>query len=135
MNKLTEIKEALKAATPGPWKWEGKYPDVLRGVDNQHIMDFGDNKPYYPVEGKEPAWDDYNLIGNAPEYITYLISLLEEKNKEIQEKDKALAFYSDNDNWELPYFGAGHSFVTTDRGKLARKALNTSSNNEGETQP
>lgn len=55
----------------------------------------------------------------------YLISLLEEK-------DKALAFYEDEKN----YFRKPQdqlTFIEADFGKLARKALNTSSNNEGET--
>ncbi|MNI90242.1 hypothetical protein D3C73_1477370 [compost metagenome] len=95
-------------------------------------MDFGDNKPYYPVEGKEPAWDDYHLIGNAPEYITYLLALLEEK-------DKALAFYADEDNYTIGNYMRiendmvydWESKVQQDFGTKAKAAL-TSSNNEGE---
>jgi hypothetical protein len=51
-----------------------------------------------------------------------LISLLEEK-------DKALAFYADHSNWSYDYSGDG---MIGDGGEIARKALNTSSNNEGD---
>lgn len=51
------------------------------------------------------------------EDVTYLLSILEEK-------DKALAFYADeNRTFEE---------ISDDGGFIARKALNTSSNNEGE---
>lgn len=53
----------------------------------------------------------------------YLISLLEEK-------DKALAFYADRDNYD---FNGRYSIpMFNDNGDIARKALNTSSNSEGE---
>lgn len=86
MNKLTEIKERVKA--------------------------FNDDPQLY---GVVMTVDEMN----------FLISLLEEK-------EKALAFYAEGENWELPEFGRGHSLVTTDRGKKARDTLLTSSNNEGE---
>lgn len=58
------------------------------------------------------------------ERLYYLISLLEEK-------DKALAFYADEESY---YKAPNHqlTYIERDFGKLARKALNTSSNNEGE---
>lgn len=46
----------------------------------------------------------------------YLLSLLEEK-------DKALEFYADKETWNKP---------GVDQSEIARKALNTSSNNEGD---
>lgn len=64
--------------------------------------------------------------------ISYLLSLL-------KEKDKALEFYADDDNhkWLHTYDETGEvedipSKVARDRGYIARKARNTSSNNEGE---
>ncbi|MEK4263655.1 hypothetical protein [Paenibacillus sp. FSL L8-0499] len=55
--------------------------------------------------------------------ISYLLSLLEEK-------DKALAFYADRDNYD---FNGRHSIpMFNDNGDIARKAINTSSNNKGE---
>jgi hypothetical protein len=67
--------------------------------------------------------------------VTYLISLLEEK-------DKALAFYADENNYEQQKelydennpldFYFEEPLVLNGKGDIARKALNTSSNNEGE---
>ncbi|MNM07324.1 hypothetical protein D3C81_173640 [compost metagenome] len=54
--------------------------------------------------------------------VEYLLSLLEEK-------DKALAFYADEENWHYDKSGDG---MIGDGGDIARKALNTSSNNEGD---
>lgn len=66
------------------------------------------------------------------ERLYFLLSLLEEK-------DKALTFYEDEENhkWSHTYDETGEveeipSKVADDRGRIARKALNTSSNNEGE---
>jgi hypothetical protein len=60
------------------------------------------------------------------EWIEYLISLLEEK-------DKALTIYADEENWGDDRYGNSKIFHGADEGyEIARKALNTSSNNEGE---
>jgi hypothetical protein len=68
------------------------------------------------------------------EELGYLLSLLEEK-------DKALAFYADEKLYEqeLMYFDDEQTDsyfeapdIMDDHGTIARKALNTSSNNEGE---
>jgi hypothetical protein len=62
------------------------------------------------------------------EWIEHLISLLEEK-------DKALAFYADekNHDWKLnEYRNVEPTKVMLDGGEIARNALLTSSNNEGE---
>ncbi|UVI31183.1 hypothetical protein [Paenibacillus spongiae] len=40
-----------------------------------------------------------------------------------EERGKALEFYADKENWELPSFGRGHSPVVSDRGQSARQAL------------
>ncbi|WP_340011766.1 hypothetical protein MHI32_01490 [Paenibacillus sp. FSL H7-0690] len=69
-------------------------------------------KDYLVLSQKRMVYDEStHIIGS-------LLSLLEEK-------DKALAFYSDeNRTFEE---------ISDDGGFIARKALNTSSNNEGET--
>jgi len=60
------------------------------------------------------------------EDVSYLLSLLEEK-------DKALAFYADGNHYTTEYLGKGMAETRVrERGEIARKALNTSSNNEGE---
>jgi hypothetical protein len=60
----------------------------------------------------------------------------------LEEKDKALAFYADEENYkqEMGYHDLDNKSVfyfeppavMDDSGLIARKALNTSSNNEGE---
>jgi hypothetical protein len=123
-NKIDEIKEALAAATPGPWEYE-----IYQGMAD-----------VYPVKGKhvpvcqmwakseEPMENSENnadLIAKAPEYITYLL-------QEIERKDAALRFYADEVNYE-----EGQSFqdpecgdwfedppkVISDDGQRAREAL------------
>lgn len=60
---------------------------------------------------------------NYTKWLPYLLSLLEEK-------DKALTFYADERSYEEIADGAIP--IYSDYGLIARKALNTSSNNEGE---
>jgi hypothetical protein len=53
----------------------------------------------------------------------------------LEEKDKALAFYADekNHDWKLnEYRNVEPTKVMIDGGFIARKAINTSSNNEGD---
>ena len=57
------------------------------------------------------------------ERLYFLLSLLEEK-------DKALAFYADERTYEE--IEDGVILINSDIGNIARKSLNTSSNNEGE---
>lgn len=114
MNKLTEIREALKVATPGPWNKEGK--EIWNRREG-----YGEGGHVFIGDICNP--NNASLIANAPEYISYLLSLLEEK-------DKALAFYADENNHK-----SDNSWTTAmqnDFGDIARKALNTSSNSEGE---
>jgi hypothetical protein len=74
----------------------------------------------------EPWW-----WGKSKDDMKHLISLLEEKNKEIQEKDKALRVFADEKSWLL-----NDDDLIWDLSdgpmKIACKALNTSSNNEGD---
>ncbi|MEK3717949.1 hypothetical protein [Paenibacillus sp. FSL R7-0333] len=73
--------------------------------------------------------DDPNLYGVVMTVweMNLLLELLEEKNK-------ALAFYENIENW-TPYPNSldYECKILDDCGNIARKALNTSSNNEGET--
>ncbi|OMD21305.1 hypothetical protein BJP48_30365 [Paenibacillus odorifer] len=150
MSKLTEIKEVLSKITQGIW-WHYQ-------TNNSVVVD-----PKDPIFIRKTVadcgnFDNAKFIANAPEYITCLLSLLEEKDENIkkndeeienmlhafqmlqmensklennlEEKDKALAFYADRDNYD---FNGRHSIpMFNDNGDIARKALNTSSNNEGE---
>jgi hypothetical protein len=81
-------------------------------------------------------WVNEEIDGMAYyEDVKYLISLLEEK-------DKALEFYADEKNYkqEMGYHDLDNKSdfyfeppaVMDDSGNIARKALNTSSNNEGD---
>lgn len=120
MSKLTEIKEAMKEVTPGPWEWQQDIRELKGETEKVMICSYE----------LVPRVADAEIIAKAPEYITYLLSLLEEK-------DKALAFYAEYDNhkWKVEvgdYFMTKYTNVTQDYGNIARKALNTSSNSEGE---
>ncbi|MEK4139621.1 hypothetical protein NST48_01500 [Paenibacillus sp. FSL M7-0547] len=74
----------------------------------------------------------YGVVMTVDE-MNHLLSLLEEK-------DKALEFYADEKNYVDGYerkFNDGTvieltTYVNADEGLIARKALTTSSNNEGE---
>lgn len=61
------------------------------------------------------------------EIVEYLFSLLEEKDKALKE----IANYRHSYKYEFVYLGDA-DFALSDCGEIARKALNTSSNNEGE---
>jgi hypothetical protein len=105
MNKLTEIKQDYEFKM----KYQKDYGIILTPLEKKSLDDLG-----------------------------YLLSLLEEKNK-------ALAFYADEKNYkqEMGYHDLDNKSdfyfeppaVMDDSGNIARKALNTSSNNEGEIQP
>jgi hypothetical protein len=61
------------------------------------------------------------------ERLYFLLALLEEK-------DKALELYADEYNWGADLHGRSKIFHGADEGyEIARKAINTSYNNEGET--
>ncbi|WP_339317949.1 hypothetical protein [Paenibacillus sp. FSL R10-2734] len=60
--------------------------------------------------------------------LEYLLSLLEEKDKALKE----IANYRTSYKYEFVYLGDA-TMALSDCGDIARKAINTSSNNEGET--
>ncbi|MEW8986083.1 MAG: hypothetical protein AB2401_03600 [Bacillus sp. (in: firmicutes)] len=77
-NKIDEIKEALAAATPGPWIFQdghyGKKPIVYREADCALICSLGNH-----------GLDDKNgqFIAKSPEYITYLLQEIERLQGEV----------------------------------------------------
>ncbi|OMC79576.1 hypothetical protein BK125_04665 [Paenibacillus odorifer] len=110
MSKLTEIKEVLSKITQGIW-WHYQ-------TNNSVVVD-----PKDPIFIRKTVadcgnFDNAKFIANAPEYITYLLSLLEEKDKALQEI------------WQTEDFIIGS---TADSMRRRAYAALTSSNNEGET--
>lgn len=67
MNKIDEIKQALSAATPGPWSLEEGWAD-----SPMMVMRPGGNVPVAELSF-ENCENDGNLIANAPEYIAWLL--------------------------------------------------------------
>ncbi|OBA07861.1 hypothetical protein A9P44_00470 [Paenibacillus polymyxa] len=128
--KIKEIKEALAAATPGPWEWRsGGYNEngSFYGDTSFEICSFGGQKGYEEHAGTDPKDEDINLIANAPSYIDYLL-------QQIEIKDKALEFYEDETNYttEILVPGEEYSFllILDDKGKVARAALKGDDTNE-----
>jgi uncharacterized membrane protein len=87
MSKQEEIKQALAAATPGPWAIYktavGKCEETLIGTEYDHPqLKAPDNIVGHACGlGGEFVYireDDANLIAKAPEYIAYLVETLEE---------------------------------------------------------
>lgn len=68
MNKIDEIKQALAAATPGPWMyepgWYGRNHLVI-DAENKNVVCMG--KTFEKTES------DFALIANAPEWLAYLV--------------------------------------------------------------
>ncbi|MGM1048374.1 MAG: hypothetical protein ACQEXX_19855 [Bacillota bacterium] len=116
MNKIDEIKESLAAATPGPWE----------------VYEWGNDEGYavyqHPVgmQTSITGWgrvlqtkENAHLIAKAPEYITYLLQLVERQKEELE-------FYAEEGNYLEHIIGWGPNIpVLQDGGKRARKALET----------
>lgn len=96
MIKLNEIKEALSNITPGPWREyapeiDGKINKMYRALDagrgflNDEGNGFGIHAYISPV--------DAHFIANAPEWITSLVS-------QVEEMQKVLEWYADQGNWK-----------------------------------
>jgi len=128
MNKIDEIKEALAAATPGPWEVAitnvGRHEERLIATEYDHPQLHGPNgivNHGYGLDGEfvyiKP--EDAQLIAKAPEYITYLL-------QEIERKDEALRFYADEDNYKVAITETDWGpivAVDKDGGQRAREAL------------
>ncbi|MNL05790.1 hypothetical protein D3C87_1264030 [compost metagenome] len=98
MNKLQEIREALEAATPGPWEWSvkewtlnkhdgldiGNLEHKIGAKSAELVLCIENNRYGHPViTTGEKA--NANLIANAPEYLSYLLQLVETQAKVINE--------------------------------------------------
>lgn len=61
--------------TPGPWEWVesmgGRNMPSLRSTTCE-VCNFGDDGPYYPVEGEPPSEADMRLIAAAPDLLEAL---------------------------------------------------------------
>ncbi|OMF70482.1 hypothetical protein [Paenibacillus glucanolyticus] len=127
-NKIDEIKEALAAATPGPWKVSitsvGRHEERLIATEYDHPQLHGPNgivNHGYGLDGEfvyiKP--EDAHFIAKSPEYITYLL-------QEVERKDEALSFFADDDNYMPTYespTGTMFSAVEKEGRKRAREAL------------
>lgn len=86
MTRLEEIRARLKAATPGPWEWDGR----VWGYDKEQEAPWLNDR-----EGNRILWGEINahkrdaeLISHAPSDLAYLLSLLESSEKEARELKK-----------------------------------------------
>ncbi|MEK5439372.1 MULTISPECIES: hypothetical protein [Paenibacillus] len=143
MSKLTEIKQVMetlgKSDWKHPWRWtsqkrtkgngewgdnEFAVGDLISPIDEKSsdtILEVQKNKYGQP---EIYCWDETaaDLIAKAPEYITYLLSLLEEKDKALQGQHRYFERIS-------------VTFGEFECQRLAKEAMEkyTSSNNEGES--
>lgn len=135
--KLNAIKERAAKATPGPWRSAGLY-----GVRTQN--DEALSIPLRP--------SDATFIAHAREDVPVLVAeverlqnrcelyevarrndgkMIEHKDAEIERLRKALEFYADEENYDMPTLGieedgteiCGYSIADMDNGKRAREAL------------
>lgn len=135
---LNEIKETLSKRTQGTWEWrkktwvkgDGKWKDgeFLVGELRQKaevrktyttILDVQKNEHGYP---EIYAWveSDAIIIANAPEWLSFLVS-------KVEEMQKTLGWYADEENykmkWTSPSDNDMHATVEGDDGERARQAL------------
>jgi hypothetical protein len=81
---VSEIRQLLEAATPGPWRWDPhashptEMPELL-GADDQTVCSFGDREQYYSTEGSAPGDADAALIAAAPRLLTAALGLIEQQ--------------------------------------------------------
>lgn len=126
MNKLQEIREALEAATPGPWKVfvssVGRHEERLIATAYDHPQLHGSNgivNHAYGLDGEFVyiAPNDAELIAHTPEYLSYLLQLVETQRE-------ALEFYAEEGNYLEHIIGWGPNIpVVQDGGNRAREAL------------
>jgi len=131
--KIAEIREALDAATPGPWAvfvgegWTEEYPrnTYVQAVWNEpdHRGSFGYRVARMAgVHGRTMA--DAHLIANAPEWLRFLLSQLDRKDEENrrfrEERDKlieGLRWYAQRNDVNTV------SLMLSDKGQRARDIL------------
>lgn len=85
MNKIDEIKQALAAATPGPWEvvnlGDLHIAKGYRKEGSQHVAQWIAEMYFETDQEEDQAFDDAKLIANAPEYIAYLLKEREKWKK------------------------------------------------------
>jgi hypothetical protein len=139
--RLNAIRQALEAATPGPWefrkkKWtpgDGEWADKefcvgdLRHevkTDSFHtILEPQKNKygQYDLYAWNEP---DANLIANAPEWLAILLNEVQLLEAERDRYKAALEFYADEATYDIEHLDRfGYIIIDKDHGERARKAL------------
>lgn len=93
-DKLQEIKNILDGVTKGVWSWKNLDDDpfelgrIVSIDDNGEEMEvcwFGNYEQYYPTAGNEPGYYDNAIMVNAPSYISWLISQLEQAQAENEQ--------------------------------------------------
>lgn len=95
-NKIDEIKAALAAATPGPWI---SHEDSVCSDKGAWVCQMfeGDETIGDEVEPFENDYNNAEFIARAPEYITYLLQLVDELNGALDEPKKNLLFQMHNE--------------------------------------
>lgn len=117
-DKITEIKNVMSEATPGPWVATG---DAVS--DDSHEYEWicqmyeGDEDSSEPTREFSNANRNAYFIAKSPEYITYLLQLVETQSK-------ALEWYADKDNYDpVRLEMLGYLPIDIDEGQKAREAL------------
>ncbi|MNR93672.1 hypothetical protein D3C72_247300 [compost metagenome] len=95
MNKLQEIREALAGATPGPWEYE-IYDDMadiypVKGPHNPICQTW--TKTEEPMQNSE---NNARLIAHTPEYLSYLLQLVETQWEALEEMREQIPIIQDN---------------------------------------
>lgn len=134
MDKIQEIKEALAAATPGPWVHSALVSGYIVTDYEPYnsvasVVEFNEDGSVHMIFQK--AAHNSFLIAKAPEYISYLL-------QQIEIKDKALKWYAEIENYEIGNFmvykngelDEWESRVQQDAGEKARAALKGEDTNE-----
>lgn len=100
-DKIKEIKTALAKATPGPW-------EVLESptLPNDYLKKV---KNFYGSIGTHILTEDAEFIAKSPEYITYLLQLVETQSK-------ALNWYASLWNHDVELEDIGLTSMQIDRG-------------------
>lgn len=141
---IEQIKQALAAATPGPWK---DAPDKVE-VPNEHYREIRAGKGYHTSPfTKDTGFsitgyitpENARIMSHSPEWLRYLIGEVERLNQvyeianidrkrlneEIEELRKALEWYADPDSWRVVHIKGDHyaSPAHDDTGDRAREYL------------
>lgn len=133
-DKLTEIREVMSKTTPGPWKWtiqkrlfgSGDWGENEFGVGelehptnegtSQLILDVQQNRHGQPMIY---CWDEAaaQIIAHAPEYITYLLQLVETQAKALDEAEGMSKI------WEKAFVNADKQYLKMEKqaAELRRK--------------